>query len=107
MISRRITGRVYRETGIALTGIGVYSVNTRDPEAVHMREQVTKAALARGSVLEVHGFYIDKARMDMHFFVVMSFGCDLKKELADLTAEIRAMYPNYHVSIAPHLDISD
>jgi len=107
MMSRRIVGRVYRETGIALTGIGVYAVNTRDPEIVAMRKRVAEVAARRREVLEVHGFYVDKARRDMHFFVVLSFEADLKETLSSLTQEVSALYPDYHVSIAPHLDISD
>ena len=107
MISRRIVGRVYRETGIALTGIGIYSVNTRDPEAVKMRETITEALLKRENVLEIHGFLVDKSRRDIHFFVVLDFRADLKKELSAMTEEVRALYPDYKVSIAPHLDISD
>ena len=106
-MSRHIKGRVFWQTGVTLTGIGVYSRNTTDAEAVRLREEIEKRVLARDEVLQVYGFDISADKREIHFYVVLNFGLDYKAELAKITEELKKVYPEVRFRLAPHVDISD
>lgn len=106
-LTRRIQAKVYAETGVILTGVGVYSFNTGDDEVAKMRNTVLETVMAHEWALQLHGFYVDTERKDMRFDVVMSFDIDNKEGLELLYKEISALYPDYHLTIAPDVDISD
>ena len=106
-MSRHIKGRVYWQTGVTLTGIGVYSRNTTDPAVVRLREAVENYVLSRDEVVQVYGFDISAEAREVHFYVVLNFGLDYKSELAKITEDLRGLYPEYSFKLAPHVDISD
>ena len=107
VLTRRLESTVYQQTGVILTGIGVYSYNTQDNEAAHIRNDVQKRALSHGWVLQIHGFHVNTEKKLMRFDAVMSFDIDPQEGLRILYEEIRAAYPDYEVQITPDLDISD
>ena len=53
---RKIQIEVFQKHRVILTAIGVYSYNTRDPEAVEMRKRVSQLVNAEPHVLQMHGF---------------------------------------------------
>jgi cation diffusion facilitator family transporter len=106
-ITRRIQTDVYRKTGIILTGIGVYSHNTSNDEAAHMRNAVQKAVMTHDWALQMHGFYADTENKTLRFDVVLSFDVDRKEAVETLYKEIGAMYPEYNMTIIPDTDVSD
>ena len=107
LLTRKVMTKVYQETGVILTGVGVYSYNTTDEAAAAVRQDVYDRVLAHDWALQVHGFYLDMEKKDMRFDVVMSFNIDAKEGLATLHEEIGAAYPGYSVVIAPDVDVSD
>ena len=106
-ITRRIQLDVFRETGIIITGISVYSFNTTDDEAAIMREKVREVVLAHEWALQMHGFYADKESKTIRFDVVISFGTDRKQSLTKLYEEITALYPEFDIQIVPDVDMTD
>ena len=106
-MTRSIQGRVYQETGIVITGVGVYSLNTRDEEGLRIRREVTRAVLAQEGVLQVHGFYVDTQAKELRFDVVFSFDVDSHTSLSAIYALIQPMVPDYTLLIAPDLDLTD
>ena len=106
-ITRRIQVDVFRQTGVILTGIGVYSHNTSDDEAAQMRNAVRSAVLSHDWALQMHGFYADTERKTLRFDVVVSFDVDRKEAIATLYAEIGALYPDYDLLIVPDVDMAD
>ena len=56
-LSRKTEARVYHETGVILTGIGVYSYNTSNDEASAIRNRTQQLVPAHDRVLQLHGFY--------------------------------------------------
>ena len=103
-LTRRVQTKVYQETGVILTGIGVYSQNTADDEAARMRDAVRETVLAHDWALELHGFYADTERKTMRFDVVLSFDVPRAEALGILTQEVQAMYPDYALQIVPDVD---
>ncbi|MBR6360379.1 MAG: cation transporter [Clostridia bacterium] len=107
MIERHLTEDVYAETGIILTAIGVYSYNTQNDEASAIRDNVESIVLAHEWAIQVHGFYVDTEAKDMRFDVVLSFGIEHKEALATIRRELAQPYPDYRITIAPDVDLSD
>ncbi len=106
-LTRALQYKVYRETGVILTGIGVYSFNTTDAEAAAMREAVEKTVLSHDWALQVHGFYADTQAKTMRFDAVVSFDIDRAEALGIMTREIGELYPEYTVQIVPDTDVTD
>jgi len=106
-LTRKLEAKVYRETGVILVGVGLYSYNTGDSEAAKIQNDVTEKVMAHSFALQIHGFYIDTEAKDMRFDVVMSFDIDPKEGLKTLFGEMKQTYPDYTIQIAPDVDVSD
>ncbi len=107
VLTRKVQNKVFHETGVILTGIGVYSYNTSDDEAAHMRNNVQKKVLEHDWAIQMHGFYVDTVEKLIRFDVVLSFDADRKEALDTLNAELKEMYPDYTPVIVPDVDTSD
>ena len=106
-ITRKIQVDVFHKTGIVLTGIGVYSFNTSDNEAAHMRNAIQKTVLSHDWALQMHGFYADTEEKTMRFDVVISFDVERKKAMQTLNNEIATLYPDYKAVIVADVDMTD
>lgn len=107
VLTRKLQIKVYEQTGVVLTGIGVYSHNTTDPEITRIRETVQTAVLSHEWALQMHGFFIDRKEKYMRFDVVISFDVDRKEALDALTRSAKACYPDYRYEIALDINASD
>ena len=104
-LEREIAQRVMEETGVVLTGISVYSVNTGD-EAARVREDVRRRVMSKEHVLQMHGFHMsaDSIRFD----VVIGFEAEDRQALfEEICREIREAYPAYQIQITLDSDVSD
>ena len=107
VLTRKVQNKVFHETGVILTGIGVYSYNTSDDEAAQMRNHVQEKVLDHDWAIQMHGFYVDTVEKLIRFDVVLSFDADRKEALDTLNAELKEMYPDYTPVIVPDVDTSD
>ena len=107
VLTRRIQLKVYQETGVILTGIGVYSYNTTNEEAAQIRNAVQKAVLSHDWALQMHGFYVDTEKKTIRFDVVVSFDIEHEEAIAIMLEEIQALYPDYEIQIIPDVDVTD
>jgi hypothetical protein len=105
-LTRKLESKVYRETGIILVAVGLYSYNTGDDEASRIRNDVQERVLEHDWALQVHGFYVDTEAKDMRFDVVLNFDVKQKDALEILYGELRGAYPGYDISISPDVDVS-
>ena len=105
-LTHRIHEKVFKATGVHLSGVTVYSYNTRDPEAAQMREQVSQLVMKHPWALQVHGFYVDRTKKTMRFDVVVTFGRNRETLIQELKQEITRLYPDYQVSVDIDRDIS-
>jgi hypothetical protein len=99
--------KVYKETGVILTGVGVYSFNTSDDEAARIRNHVQEIVLSHDWALQMHGFFADTEKKDLRFDVVLSFDVDHDDGISIICDEVREAYPDYTVEIVPDIDITD
>lgn len=107
VLTRKVQAKVFRETGVILTGIGVYSYNTSDDEASQMRNSVQKKVLEHDWAIQMHGFYADMEEKTIRFDVVLSFEADRKEAMDTLNAELKEMYPDFTPVIIADVDASD
>jgi cation diffusion facilitator family transporter len=107
LLERRLQIKVFKETGVVLTGIGIYSYNTKSDEADIIRDAVKEKILSHEWAIQVHGFYIDTVNKEMRFDVVLSFDIETSKGLTIINEEIKELYGDYRVLAVPDVDFSD
>ena len=105
-LTRLAEEKVYRETGVILAGVGVYSYNTSDGAAARLRDDIRKRVLQHDWVVQMHGFYVQEEEKKIRFDVVLNFVIPPQKGLDILYREMREAYPGYRFQIAPDIDAS-
>ncbi|MBQ2058836.1 MAG: cation transporter [Firmicutes bacterium] len=105
-LTRRIESRVYSETGVVVTGVGVYSYNTTDDKASMIRDRVQQIVLSHDWVLQMHGFYADTVRKTLRFDAVLDFKAERGEAIETLRREVAEAYPDYELNIVGDVDIS-
>lgn len=103
-LTRRVQTKIYLETGVILTGIGVYSFNTSDDESAKIRNTVQEIVMSHDWALQLHGFYADVENKSIRFDVVISFDVEKAEAVEILTKEVHAMFPAYELHIIPDID---
>lgn len=106
-LTRKIEAKVFKEMGVVLTAIGVYSYNTSQDEAAVMRDNIIRTIIAKDHVLQVHGFYVDMEEKTIRFDAVLSFDVDPKEEIKKIKEEVENMYKGYKVNVIADIDLSD
>ena len=105
---RRIAVDVNKQHNVILTAIGVYSYNTQDPEAADAREKVSQIVTATPYVLQMHGFYLDKAEKTLRFDIVVSFDAkDRRQVYREVTESVQKLYPDYTLQVAMDTDFTE
>ena len=107
VLTRRVQLKVFRETGVILTGIGVYSYNTSDDEVARIRNTIQKTIMSHEWALQMHGFYADTEAKTIRFDVVVSFDIEQQEALRIMQEEVQKLYPDYTFFIVPDVDVAD
>lgn len=106
-LTRRLEKKVYKETGVVLAAVGVYSYNTGNDEAADIQNDVRERVMAHDWAVQFHGFYVNIEAKEMTFDIVMSFDIRPKEGIDIIYSELKAAYPDYEIQIAPDVDITD
>ena len=105
---REIQLKVYNEHHVVLTAIGVYSINTKDQEAIEIEKKVRKIVFSHENVRQMHGFYLMKDRKTMRFDLVISFdAADRKAEFDEVISDVQKAFPDYKLQAALDTDYSE
>ena len=105
---RKVTVDVYKKHDVILTAIGVYSVNTKDPEAAEARNKVTGIVMSHEHILQMHGFYYDKAEKVIRFDIVVSFNApDRRQVYKEVCEDVQRAFPDYKLQVAMDTDFSE
>ena len=105
---RKVTVEVFRKHNVILTAIGVYSINTKDKEAISAREKVMRIVDENPFVLQMHGFYLDKAEKTIRFDIIVSFDAkDRRQVYQDILEKVQKEFPDYILQVAMDLDFSE
>ena len=105
VLTRKIEAKVYQQSGVILTGVGVYSHNTSSEEVADIKNTVKEKILSYDWALQMHGFYVDMEEKSIRLDVVISFDIEKEKALSILTESIRQLYPTYSIKITTDLDV--
>lgn len=106
ILTRKLERNVFEQTGVLLTGIGIYSVNTKDPEVMELKQKVYKAVNELPFVVQTHGFFAEVHAKRIRFDVVLSFEIDPEEGLDKVYEVAYRLLPEYEFNIAPDVDIS-
>ena len=105
---RKVTVDVMQKHDVILTAIGVYSINTKDPDAAAAREKVSRIVLATPHVLQMHGFYLDKAEKTLRFDFVVSFEAEDRRQVyKEICERVQEEYPDYTLQVTMDTDFSE
>jgi len=105
VLTRKIEAKVYQQSGVILTGVGVYSHNTSNEEVAVIKNTVKEKVLSFDWALQMHGFYVDMEEKSIRLDVVISFDIEKEKALSILTESISELYPTYSLKITTDLDV--
>ena len=107
-MSRKIANEVYLKHGVAMSAIGIYSVNTHANSAAQIRERVSKIVMEHKEILQMHGFFVDEQAKKMRFDIIVSFDSLSMKEMFNhVVQDVRDAFPDYDVQVQFDVDISD
>lgn len=105
---RKVTAEVLKKHDVLLTAIGIYSINTKDEEAVAAREKISQIVMKNPYVLQMHGFYMDKEEKTLRFDVVVSFDAEDRKQVyRDIRGAVQKEFPDYTLQIAVDTDFTE
>ena len=105
-LEREIVQKVMEETGVVLTGVSVYSVNTSNDEAARIREDIRRRVMIKEHVLQMHGFYMREDTI--HFDVIIGFDApDRHAVWQQIVEELQERYPKYRMIVTMDNDMSD
>ena len=107
-LTRSITEKVYVDTGIILTAVGIYSNNSSDEHLMKMRNEIAGLVVDHKHILQIHGFYVDEERKKIVFDVVVDFEeQDREGLIAHIVGDVKEALPGYDVQVTIDNDISD
>jgi len=105
---REIAVKVYGEQKVILTAVGVYAVNTQDPQVVAMREKIHELVFAHENILQMHGFHVNNEKKTIRFDLIISFDAQDRHAVYDhVVRDVQEMYPDYQVQVAMDTDFSE
>ena len=105
---REISLKVFKEHRVILTAIGVYSVNTKDPEVIAVQKRVRETVLAHEYVRQIHGFYLQKEQKAMRFDIVISFDAkDRRAVYEEVVSDVQKQFPEYKLQVAMDTDFAE
>lgn len=105
-LTRKLESKVFSETGIVLTGVGVYSYNTSNDEAAALQNDIQNRVLSHDWAVQFHGFYLDEEAKTIRFDVVVSFDIDPEEAVQTLYREMEKAYPDFTFQIMYDINIS-
>lgn len=107
ILTREIEQDVYHKTGVIMTGIGIYSYNTKDDKISALRSKIQKIVFENEFAIQMHGFYADLQNKNIRFDVVLSFEIDAHEGVKKIIEDLKKDFPDYEFVVTPDVDVSD
>lgn len=107
-LNRAIAVEVYKKHNVILTAIGVYSIDTKDPEVKRVREEISARVMAHEHVKQIHGFYYNKDENSVRFDVVIGFDAESRRAVCDeILKDLESAYPGTKFNLAMDIDYGE
>lgn len=104
-LTREITFAVYKKFGIVIT-IGVYAANHTKYQKI--QESIAEFDEAHSEIKQIHGFFVDKAKKEVYFDVVVDFTAENPSALLrEFRRTLKKSHPDYDFNIILDADLSD
>lgn len=104
-MERRIAAKVYERHKVIMTGIGIYSFNTKNDEIKSLKSRVISLIATHDSVLQVHGFHLNQDTMTVNVDIILDFATpDMRAEIESIKNELSTVFPKYNFNIVMDLD---
>ena len=108
ILERDIYSKVYRETGVVLTGISVYSRVSDNRFSNQVYSDLRDIIGGDERVLQLHGFLVDEQKKQIYFDIIIDFGVNDRKQIfQDIVEKIQEKYPTYNICPTLDADASD
>lgn len=106
ILTREIEYLVYSEFGINLT-MGIYAANDKG-EFGEIKEALNDIIKQYKSILQLHGFYVDKMKNNVYFDLIIDFEEENKEKiLNEVLEQIKEKYKEYNFNVILDSDITD
>lgn len=106
ILTREIEYTVFAEFGIALT-MGIYAANDKG-EFGEIKKALEEIIKDYKSVLQFHGFYVDKSKGNVYFDLILDFEEENKEKIKDeIVQKLKSKYEKYNYYVILDSDISD
>ena len=107
-LMRKIERKIYKDFHVIMAGISIYSRNTENKELLKLQQEIHDLVLSREHVLQMHGFYVEEEKKQIHMDIVVDFEeKDRDGLIAGIQKELEEKFPGYQFLITRDLDISD
>lgn len=107
-LERHITERVMEKTGVILAGISIYVKAQLNTAAGLALRRVRKIVMEHEDVIQMHGFSLDEGRKELHFDIIINYDVKTRfEQWQEISEQVRALFPDYHVDITLDADASD
>lgn len=107
-LNRAIAIEVYKKHNVILTAIGVYSIDTKDPEVKKLREEIAGRVLSHEHAKQIHGFYYNKKENSIRFDVVIGFDAESRRMVCDeILKDLQSAYPGTQFQLAMDIDYGE
>jgi cation diffusion facilitator family transporter len=104
-LERNIAKRVFKEHGVIIAGIGIYSVDNSD-ESKAMRTEITRIVMSHENVLQMHGFRVDPDSKLINLDIIIDYGLEDREALyCTIYQEIQSRYPDYTIEMVLDIDV--
>lgn len=105
VLERNIVDNILAKYGILLTGISIYSINTKNPQIAEMHLNILKIATGFDGVLQFHAFYVDLDLKTIRFDIILDFSVSDRKKLhREIKEAVKKMYPGFKIYIRTEIN---
>ena len=107
-LTRKIMKTVYQKHHVILAAIGIYALNTKDKDVIEIRNKISSIVHSYESVLQMHGFYLNKNEKIINFDIIIDFSNENREDVyKEIYNKIKELYPEYELNITMDIDILD
>lgn len=107
-MTRYLMKEVYEKHRVILAAVGIYTVNTKDKEIIEMRNRISSIVHSYKSVLQMHGFYLNKKDNVINFDIIIDFSDKDRNDIyKDICNKVKEEYPDYTINITLDIDVTN
>ena len=105
-LERKITNIVLQKHNVYLSGITIYSMNTKNEDIAKLRYKIYKIVMSNDGVLEFHGFYLEEKNKSIRFDIIIDYSIKNREEIYNkILNDVKKEYPDYTINIKVDIDI--